>query len=262
MPSLKKSTAPGTRRFRKVVCVGWHKTGTSTMGDALIQLGYNVLGARLDTAEQLLNSEVDTVLEVTDSFDALQDVPWALLYREFDAREADCAFILTERNGQAWLDSAKRHFGNAGYDRPIFQWMYGAGRIDGNEQHFLKRYRAHNADVRAYFKSRNNFLVMNFENGDQWPRLCEFLGHPIPSCRFPHSNQAREGWSTGMRIRDSVKQLLPRNVIQNVSAGKAALRQLFGLPDVRDRFHNRRQNVSVRNELSGNLKNGSTDQSE
>ena len=70
----------------RVFCIGWHKTGTSTLGLALIKLGYSVLGCRLDMVHPLRRGELDSVLELAGRYDAVQDVPWACLFKELDQR--------------------------------------------------------------------------------------------------------------------------------------------------------------------------------
>ena len=94
----------------RVFCIGWHKTGTSSLGHALVQLGYSVLGCRLDMVHPLRQDDLEAVLGLAGQFDALQDVPWAALYRELDQAFPGSRFILTEREEQSWLRSALRHF--------------------------------------------------------------------------------------------------------------------------------------------------------
>ncbi|MEL7221032.1 MAG: sulfotransferase, partial [Bacteroidota bacterium] len=79
----------------RVFCVGWHKTGTTTMGEALLLLGYKVVGARLDLATPLLAGNTQEVIDLAQQFDAFQDVPWAALYQELDEAYPGSKFILT-----------------------------------------------------------------------------------------------------------------------------------------------------------------------
>jgi hypothetical protein len=54
----------------KVFCIGWHKTGTTSMGAALIELGHKFVGARLDTVEDLQAGRIENVLDLARQFDA------------------------------------------------------------------------------------------------------------------------------------------------------------------------------------------------
>ncbi len=68
----------------KVIGIGFHKTGTSTLDSALVELGYKVLGTRIDLASNLFNEDFETVFKLTEKYDAFQDNPWPLLYKKFD----------------------------------------------------------------------------------------------------------------------------------------------------------------------------------
>src|SRR5688572_11781492 len=129
----------------KIFCIGWHKTGTTTLGDSLLILGYNVMGSRLDMAEPLLRGDIETPLAVAQKFQAFQDVPWAALFKELDERFPNSKFIVTERDEQKWLLSASTHFGDLHI--PLHEWLYGKGVIRGNEDLYLARYRQHYAEV-------------------------------------------------------------------------------------------------------------------
>ncbi len=229
----------------RVFCIGWHKTGTSTLGMALLDLGYSVLGARLDMVHPLRRGDVQEVLDVAGQFDALQDVPWAALYRELDECYPGSRFILTERDETAWLRSASRHFGSA--DVPLHEWLYGVGVLKGNEARYLERYRRHDREVREYFRDRpDDLLVMNFAVGDGWDSLCAFLGHPIPGKRFPHENKGPQSFNALDRTMHWLRQIVPMPVRRGVFAVKQALRDRRGLPDPRNRFNNMVENRSER----------------
>jgi hypothetical protein len=65
----------------KVFCIGFHKTGTSSIGLALERLGYKVAGygqfrdlARRADLDQAMLAE--RAIEVARSFDVGQDSPW------------------------------------------------------------------------------------------------------------------------------------------------------------------------------------------
>lgn len=232
----------------KVFCIGWHKTGTSTMGLALIELGYSVLGARLDLGEPLLKGDYRTPLKEASKYDALQDVPWAGLYKELDKEFPGSKFILTERNTQSWLKSANKHFGRFDRPRTLFKWLYGKGMMRGNEEVFLKRYIRHNKEVREYFKNRNDdFLVMDLEIGDGWSKLCTFLGHDIPKKRFPHSNKGKHSYNFSDKILDVGRKLTPF-FLRRI---RVVLLEKLGIHKGRNRFNNTYENKKIRNDNTG-----------
>ena len=237
---------PGNPR---VFCVGWHKTGTSTLGLALIKLGYSVLGCRLDMVHPLRDGDTGEVFELAGQFDALQDVPWAALYRDLDERFPGSKFILTDRDETAWLNSARRHFKDTHI--PLHEWLYGEGRLLGNDGLYLERYRRHNREVREYFAGRpQDLLVMNLARGDGWEALCGFLGHPTPTAAFPHANKGQHNYNSKDRLLASLREKTPRPLRQSIFAIREFFRDFVGKPDPRNRFNNFRENRSERQSWS------------
>jgi hypothetical protein len=50
--------------------------------------------------------------------------------------------------------------------------------------------RKHNAEVKHYFRDRGkDLLIVDWEEGDGWKELCNFLGKDIPDEDFPHANK-------------------------------------------------------------------------
>ena len=221
----------------RVICIGWHKTGTSTMGSALLKLGYSVLGARLDAYYPLAEGDVSRALALADRFDAVQDVPWAALFRELDARYPGSKFILTVRDEKSWLASATRHFGDTPV--PLHQWLYGKDRLKGNEDLYLERFRKHSADVRAYFEGRpEDLLEFDLAAGDGWEKLCSFLDEPVPTFCFPHENQAPDRVTGLRKWRMIARGWTPTPVRKLWFQMKLLTLALRGQPDPRNRFNN------------------------
>ena len=96
----------------KVIGIGFHKTGTSTLDVILCKLGYTVLGVRKGLALNLFRNDIESVLKVTEEYDAFQDNPWPLLYKELDTKYPKSKFILTIRDEKKWINSVVNHFGD------------------------------------------------------------------------------------------------------------------------------------------------------
>ena len=173
----------------KVFCVGFHKTGTTSLAVALKKLGYRVTGSfgtkDADISEKVHRLAFEKALE----YDAFQDNPWPILYQELDNKFPDSKFILTRRSSESWILSQVRDFGLA--ETPMRKWIYGVGCPEGNEDVFIARYERHNREVLAYFSDRgDDLLEFDLSGGDGWAKLCAFLGHDIPDQPFPHANKA------------------------------------------------------------------------
>ena len=166
----------------KVFGVGFHKTATSSLAQVLSILGYSVTGPSAVHDLNIINNVRNMAQQLTSEFNAFQDNPWPLLYRDVDLWCPHSKFILTIRPVEQWIKSVVGHFGNA--STPMRQWIYGVGTPVGNE--------AHNRKVLAYFKDRpEDLLVLRITDGEGWDKLCPFLGKDIPSILFPNINKAK-----------------------------------------------------------------------
>lgn len=178
----------------KVFCIGFHKTGTTSLELALRRLGYRVKGS-FGTKDPDIASKVhEMAYAMVEQYDAFEDNPWPILYRELDARFPGSKFVLTRRPSENWIRSQVQDF--ASTETPMRRWIYGenAGCPLGNEATYIARYERHNREVQEYFATRpDDLLVIDLPNDDGWSRLCPFLGQPIPKQPFPHANKA--SWS-------------------------------------------------------------------
>lgn len=174
----------------KIFCIGFQKTGTTSLGRALEILGYKVCGPIGVTNPQIQDKALEWALQKIPHHDAFQDNPWPLLYRELDRMYPGSKFILTTRKPRAWLRSMKKYFGN--YEAAAESWIYGEGITPlKNPLKCMRIYRMHNQAVRQYFKDRpDDLLEIDLSKGDPWPELCAFLGQPVPMTAFPRSNKS------------------------------------------------------------------------
>ncbi len=178
----------------KVFGIGFHKTGTTSLGVALEMLGYRVCGPIGKWEPEIATKVTDLAFSAAEEHDAFQDNPWPLLYRELDERYPGSKFILTIRPTADWMASVVNYFGTE--ETPMRRWIYGDGAASpvGNEDVWATRYDAHNAEVRSYFADRpGDLLVMRLIEGEGWEELCPFLGHDVPPAEFPHRNKAGRG---------------------------------------------------------------------
>ena len=95
----------------KVFCIGFHKTGTTSLAEALRMLGYSVTGPNFVEDKRILDQALALALEVTNRYDAFQDNPWPILYKEMDEAYPGSKFILTTRPTDRWIRSVVKHFG-------------------------------------------------------------------------------------------------------------------------------------------------------
>jgi hypothetical protein len=175
----------------KVFCIGFHKTGTTSLAAALERLGYRVTGPNGVKDPDIGRNVYSMAAKLVEKYDAFQDNPWPIIYKEMDRQYPGSKFILTLRSSESWIDSQVRHFGYRA--TPMREWIYGIGYPRSNEQIYIDVFERHNEEVCSYFRQRpDDLLVMDLAKGDGWERLCPFLGKEIPNIPFFHANLARD----------------------------------------------------------------------
>ena len=181
----------------KVFGIGFHKTGTTSLAFALKILGYNCNRGLdnlkhfwgLEYCVELLQEEnYKPYLDYIKDFDATLDNPWYLLYEHLDRAFPGSKFIMTHRHQDKWLSSCTHFF--KGTTNPYREWLYGSSEVIGNEEKHLSIYNNHYTKVKQYFEHRDkDLLIVNWENGDGWSELCQFLEKPMINLPFPHLNK-------------------------------------------------------------------------
>jgi len=171
----------------KVFGIGFHKTGTTSLANALYTLGYNVTGYFGVHDPDISKNVYQTAFELADRFDAAQDTPWPVLYKELDQRYPGSKFILTTRPSDEWFKSVVKHFRLQRI--PAHEWIYGVHTAFGNRRIYVQRYEKHNREVQEYFQDRpQDLLVMDITHGEGWEVLCPFLNLEVPAFEFPSKN--------------------------------------------------------------------------
>lgn len=173
-----------------IIGVGFQKTGTSTLREALKILGYKVKDTSSRALIPVLKGNYTKILQILENYDAVEDIPWYMIYKELDERIPYSKFILTIRDEESWYLSVKRHIGSL--RSAHHEWIYGRGKglPKDDKQNAINTYNKHNQEVVEYFKNRpNDLLIIDFTKGEKWEKLCNFLNKDIPTESFPHYNK-------------------------------------------------------------------------
>ena len=139
----------------KVFGIGFHKTGTSSLGEALRLLGYTpIANFTPKLLPSIQSGDFGAVKRFCEPFQAFEDNPWPLIYRELDEMFPGSKFVLTLRPTESWISSLTKHFG--GSSTETRQWIYGAEHGDplGSEDVYQARFEAHRSEVLEYFSKR------------------------------------------------------------------------------------------------------------
>lgn len=180
----------------RIFGIGMQRTATTSLDRAFQVLGLDSLHWGTGEAARIWHEMHSLGRSPTlERWYAVSDNPIPLLYQKLDVLYPGSKFILTVRDETKWLASVERLW-NPDHNPARWVWdaypishrihqaLYGQRHFDADV--FIKRYRAHNAEVLEYFKDRpDDLLVMNMEAGDGWPGLCHFLSTPIPPIPYP-----------------------------------------------------------------------------
>jgi hypothetical protein len=218
--------------MNKVVVIGLQRTGTTSLGQVLLMLGYDVVATAPKLADYLVVGNKEKVLEFADQFDAYQDLPWIFLYKELDKKYPNTKFIFTKRDEQSWIKSMVNHFGNT--DTEMRKWAYGVGCPKKNEKKYIDVYRIHNKEVTKYFEGREkDLLVVELGRDQNWQRLCAFLEKPVPKKKFPFENKNPKNYTFIERLYSSLRAIIPKVIRRKILI-------LFGFKKRLDRFNTKK----------------------
>jgi len=162
----------------KVFCVGFWKTGTTSIYQAFTLLGYRA-GRLINVGKEPKQGWIPYIKKC--NYDAFTDDPMSFIYKELDKTFPGSKFILTERDKKSFAKSYINYFEGTEFEKS-------PDEVD----EILEKYEKHNQDVKDYFKDRpDDLLVIDVIGGEGWEKLCPFLDKPVPSQPFPHKNKGR-----------------------------------------------------------------------
>ncbi len=176
----------------KVIGIGFHKTGTTTLGNCLRILGYNHISCNREAFLLYHSGEIKALLKLMEYFDSFEDWPWPLIYKEAYERFPESKFILTTRiDEEKWYQSLAKHVDRwSDTHFPYRKYVYGYEDPRENKELHVATYLRHNREVREFFADKpGSFLEVCWEKGHGWKELSGFLGVDPGDNPFPHANK-------------------------------------------------------------------------
>jgi hypothetical protein len=167
----------------KIFGIGLSRTGTTSLTEYLNRRGIRCI--HYPNTSELTNLK----------YDAACDITVAEQYKNLDKKYPNSKFILTIRDRQEWIESLSVYM-----DRPhkknMNDWsmhvrakVLGSAKFDWDK--YLRAYDKHHADVRKYFKNRDDMIEINIVGGESPERLCNFLGIKYYGEEFAMKNKLR-----------------------------------------------------------------------
>ena len=210
----------------KIFGLGFSKTGTSSLADALSVLGFKTVHNPTDDDTMLALLSGNLRCKALEEHDAICDIMFCKHFRELDRIYPGSAFILTERDKSDWHASCSRHWAARRITTTALQneelvdfQVYGAALYRRDQ--FDDAYDAHYTAVIDYFASRpGQLLRMNICKGDGWAALCTHLGLEPPCVPFP---VVRPGPWVAAAIRFSIASISVSAFEETCSLTKASM---------------------------------------
>jgi Sulfotransferase domain len=201
---------------QKVFCVGFGKTGTTSMEAFFKAMGFQVgdqaAGELLlrDWADRRFNS----IIELARTAQFFQDIPFScpFTFQCLDASFPGSKFVLTIRDSEQWYRSLIRFhtqllgkkrlptaqelsecpIGYNGFMSEAMYLVYGTTENDPyNKDSLIATYEFHNSSVKKYFAGRkSDLLVIDLSEEKAAQRIVEFLGMTYQGQRLPHLNRS------------------------------------------------------------------------
>jgi len=194
----------------KIFVLGYNKTGTKSLSNALEYLGYKVLHTGstgdfigfLDRIGNNLNKSKN-VLDGLEGYDCYIDYPFyePTVFSHIISEYPDAKYISLTRSLDGYVDSVLRdkikRIRQGNFDN--WNWLgVGDEEVFRNYPEYQKEW----VKRRTTFKHKSNLkhlsnlgnteniLHMNIcDDGDGWRELCKFLNKEIPNIEFPYENK-------------------------------------------------------------------------
>jgi hypothetical protein len=189
----------------KIFGIGLNKTGTTSLHEALLQLGFDSFHYGDHRTDGLVRRALEEGLRpltyVGEQHDAYSDI--AVLTRAFatvDAAYPGSRFILTVRDVDDWLSSRVEHV-EVNRERKA-RGEYDGWWLEPDVDRWRREWDEHVERVTSHFAGRpDHLLALDIAAGDGFDVLCPFLGVPTPATPFPRANtrDRRGGPTTTVR---------------------------------------------------------------
>jgi hypothetical protein len=168
----------------KVFCIGYNKTGTTTLGKSFEMLGLRNTSFNQRVWRELYKKgRIKEVLVYTAKFDSTDDLPWLKtdMIPLLDETFPGSKFVYLFRDEDSWKKSLKTWSEKAKGRTPEIEAEY-------------RGYLAHQEFVQSYFRDWpvNRFISLSISDEMGFKKLAKFLGKPSVADSFPRFNQSKD----------------------------------------------------------------------
>ena len=180
----------------KVFCIGYNKTGTTSLGHALADMGYDHMSyngiawkAYKDWSRSgWTQPHFWKIVAIARRYDSFDDLPYNMpkLFPVLDRFFPGSKFIYLERDPAEWLESYR-----------AWSERTGRGPTKFRDDIELAKFEGHRDMVHRYFKDRpEDWISLDISVPMVRRKLGNFLGKPVPDRPFDWRNKRPPGGRT------------------------------------------------------------------
>jgi hypothetical protein len=165
----------------KIFCVGFIRTGTTSLGQAFERLGYLDSGYKSFAHVWYTNKEFKKIIAFTAKIDTTSDIPWSHseLIPLLDKAFPNSKFIYLVRDESEWKPS-------------YVKFHKRMNNIDADPDVGWQNLLNHKNFVLDYFKEKPSQLIqLEISDPMGLRKLTEFIGKAFISEAFPHLNKSK-----------------------------------------------------------------------
>ena len=166
----------------KIFCIGYNKTGTTTLGRSFEILGYR--NSSFNPAiwrNYYIDNNIIKILNYTAKFDSFDDLPWLKedMIPILDKVFPNSKFIYLVRTEESWKKS-------------FYNWRFKTFGAYPDVEKEWQNYKNHEKFVLGYFKNKPaaQFIILDVRDENGFKKLADFLGKKTNRKNFPHCNKA------------------------------------------------------------------------
>ncbi|WP_108883336.1 sulfotransferase [Anderseniella sp. Alg231-50] len=209
---------------KKLFCVSYHKTGTSSAHQLFLQNGISschspavVDGNRYEAMVAKILSDkagvVRVLQPVIEKYDAHFDIPWAGIYHELLDMRDDAVFLYIDRDADSWWNSLAAHWSLSVMPRvlrpyEVLQYSHvlpADKRLvrSADEALFKDCFARHREQVHRIIPA-DRLITLRLDDQDVAARLSDAAGLTVSGC-IPHANRRK---SKSFRLARNLYSLL------------------------------------------------------
>jgi len=195
-----------------IFCIGYNKTGTTSLAEFFRINGFKVAPQRPfeKNVDKYIDCDFESILHMIENeyseYSFFQDVPFSLpgMYVHLYKRFKTAKFILSVRDNESeWYDSLVNHHSSikdkssfyikGGWIRKVIKKSYGTNDDDiYNRESLTESYVRHIKDCEDFFSDKPGSLIkINVSDPNSPDMIEEFIGSNFTKKNMPHLNKRR-----------------------------------------------------------------------